>query len=403
MSVLSTFLNFGRSRRVYLDYAAATPVREEVFDAMKPYWAGKFANPGAIHEEGRAAARVVENARQLCGEVLSTPNDTITFTSGGTEANNLALFGMVTHALSTGRALEDIEVITTEIEHPSVLEPLKELEKRGVVVTYTPVDENGRVILDELRKCINEKTLLISISYINSEVGTIEEVKKITHLVRAYKKDHSEQDLYVHLDAAQAPLWLPCRFDSLGVDTMSLDSGKFYGPKGIGVLVAKRGVNISPVSFGGGQEDGVRPGTENVPLIVGFSKALELAQNNHEERSSDVAKIREYCFEKLESIDGVRINGAREARAANNINISINGVEGEYAVVALDVGGIAASTKSACGGKKTGGSHVVRTLYGDDARASETIRFTLGEETTRRDIDHMLKVLHEHIGLVRTN
>lgn len=404
MSVLSQFLSFGRSRRVYLDYAAATPVREDVFDAMQPYFEKKFANPGAIHEEGQEAARVVAKARARIGDVLRTPSDTIVFTSGGTEANNLALIGTVHHALGEGREAQDIEIITTEIEHPSVLEAVRELKKIGVIVTYTPVDTSGNILLEELKKRINAKTLLISFSYVNSEVGTVADVQRITHLVRTYKKKHPEQKLFVHLDAAQAPLWLPCRFDSLGVDYMSLDAGKMYGPKGVGALVRKRGTALSPILFGGGQEVGLRPGTENVPLIVGFAEALVVAQSRFEKRSVEVKEMREYCIERLEKeIEGVTLHGTRTNRVANNVNISIKGVAGEYAVVALDVGGVAASTKSACGGKKTGGSYVVRALTGDDTTANETIRLTLGEETKKSDIDAMLKVLKAHVSLVRSS
>lgn len=393
-----------RTERIYLDHAAATPIRASVLEKMKPYWREVYGNPGAIHAEGRHAANAVAEARGSVARELAVRPDEVTFTSGGTEANNLALFGVVGAARAAGRAPGDIEIISTEIEHPSIIESLKVLEQEGVRIIYVPTDQYGLIDQKKLTELITEHTLLISFSYVNSEVGTIEDVKHITHAVRKYKKHHPAQELFVHLDAAQAPLWLPCRVDSLGVDSLSLDSGKFCGPKGAGVLVHKRSVPIARMVYGGGQESGLRSGTENVPLVVGFAAALAEAQDSYEKRAERVSLLRDRFIRSLEKeITDVSINGSTERRVANNINISIRGVDGEYAVVALDEAGVAASTRSACGSLKGGGSSVVRQLSGEHDRAFQTIRFTLGEETTEAQLDSVVQALAAHVALVRTD
>ena len=390
--------------RVYFDYAAATPLALEVKEAMEPYWQKDFANASAIHKEGQAARKAVEDARGDMAKVLRCRAPEITFTSGGTESNNLAIFGVVEAKVQSGTPYSEIEVISTLIEHPSVLEALKVLENRGVVVRYVPVDEGGRIVDSEFRQLLNEKTLLIVFSYVNSEVGVIENVKHLTHIVRRYKTEHTEQELFVHLDASQAPLWLPCQSDSLGVDLMTLDGGKMYGPKGVGILMHKGYVPITHQTFGGDQESGLRAGTENTALIVGMARAMARANARALERSEEVSKLRDVLIEKLEKeIVGVHLNGSREHRVANNVNISIKGVDGEYAVVWLDNNGVAASTKSACSGAKGGGSHVVRTLTEDEGRSMETIRLTLGEETTEKDLEKVIAVLKEHEKLVRNS
>ncbi|MBI4086543.1 cysteine desulfurase [Candidatus Kaiserbacteria bacterium] len=386
------------SDRIYLDYAAATPVRPEVFAAMQPYFSERFANPSAIHEEGRVARAAVEAARAIVAKLLKIRLEEVTCTSGGTEANNLALFGVVEAAVAGGAHPKDIEVISTMIEHPSVLEALDVLEKRGVGVRLAPVTEEGRIDMRGFETLLSPKTLLVTFAYVNSEVGVVEDVKRVVRTVREYERKSAEgRKVFIHLDASQAPLWLPCAMDALGVDLMTLDAGKCYGPKGAGVLAHKRHVPLRSQSFGGDQEGGLRAGTENVPLIVGCAEALHIAQENYEERADKVGALRDFFFKTLEEkIPNVLINGSREHRVANNCNISIPGIDGEFAVVTLDTHGIAASTRSACAGGKGSGSHVVAAITHDADRAGNTIRFTLGEETTREDLVHVAMALSEH-------
>jgi cysteine desulfurase len=394
--------------RIYLDYAAATPARPEVLSAMQPYFADDFANASAIHAEGQKARAALRAARATIAKLLKIRAEEVTFTSGGTEGNNLAIFGVVDAAIAQGFALRDLEIITTMIEHPSVLEALDALEKRGIGVRRAPVTEEGRIDANAFRELLSPKTLLVTFAYVNSEIGVIEDVKRIVRTVREYERKYEEGDerksgaerrIFVHLDASQAPLWLPIAMDALGVDLMTLDAGKCYGPKGVGVLAHRRHVPIRSQSFGGDQEGGLRAGTENVPLIVGCAEALRIAQESHEKRADEVGALRDLFFTELQRvIPHVLINGSREHRVANNCNISIPGVDGEFAVVTLDAHGIAASTRSACAGNQEGGSHVVAAITGDKERAHNTIRFTLGEETTEEDLRRTVKILSEHVA-----
>ena len=392
-------LGFARSR-TYLDYAAATPVRAEVLRAMVPYQRERFANPSAIHREGREVRRAVESARTGVARVLRVRADGVTFTSGGTEANNLALVGTVEAALAAGRCADELEVISTELEHASVLATLEALRARGVRVVYAPVGSDGRISIAEFEKLLSPRTLLVSVAYVNSEIGVVQDVRRMARSIRSTERAHGT-DIYFHTDASQAPLWLGCALDALDVDLMTLDAGKCYGPKGVGALVHRRQVPLLPLVRGGGQEQGLRSGTEPVSLIVGFAEALRIAQEGVEERASRITKLRDGLIAELERvIPNLMLNGSREHRVANNVNVSVPGINGEFAVVSLDVAGIAASTRSACEGAAGGGSHVVRALSGDEERARSTMRFTLGEETTRRDIHRAARALAAHVQRV---
>lgn len=387
-------------KRIYLDYAAATSVRKEVLDAMQPYWNDVFGNASAVHADGRKAEDALLNARARVGETLVARAADIVFTSGGTESNNLALFGVVEAARASGRAYEDIEIVTTPIEHPSILEPLHVLHARGVAVKFAPVDFEGRIIEKEFKAILSPKTVLVTFAYANSEIGVVQDVKALSRIVRLFRKEQSSAYPYIHVDGSQAPLYLPCKMDSLGIDLMSIDAGKCYGPKGVGVLAMRGDVKLSPLMYGGSQEHGLRPGTVNVALAVGCASALGIAQKNWEERAKKVKALREFFFEKLaEAFPNVVINGSHEHRIANNINISIPSVDGEYAVVGLDTCGISASTRSACKGNEDGGSHVVRALGASDDIVMGAIRFSLGEETTKKDIETTISALKEHIEM----
>ena len=354
-----------------------------------------FANPSAVHTEGSAAREMINTYRLKLARLLGVRQEEVTFTSGGTESNHLAIAGVIEHALAHTHA-GDIEVITTPIEHPSVLETLRAFAARGVRVVYAPVGEDGRIVIESFKKLLSPQTRLVTFAYVNSEVGVVQDVKKLTHIIRTYKKEHPDAKLHVHLDASQAPLWLPCRMDSLGVDMMTLDSGKCYGPKS-GVLVHKRNVSLSPTLRGGDQERGLRAGTENTSSIVGCVESLLWAQDEWKARSTRVSLIRDYGIEQLlKEIPGAQLNGSPEHRVANNIHLSIDGIDGEYAVVYLDSKGIAASTRSACEGGKGGGSHVVQALR-PGTSGTNTVRLTLGEETTKGDIDRVVSTLRTFV------
>jgi len=385
-------------RRVYLDYASATPVAPEVLVAMLPYFTEDFGNAGAIHQEGARAKRALHDARARVAHTLGIKPEGVVFTSGGTESNNLAIAGAVEQLVSNGRTYESIEIISTKLEHPATLNTLEALEKRGVSVVYAPVTEEGHIDMKELPTLLNKKTALVTIAYINSEVGTItrsREVRRVLDRQQTATGNH----ILLHLDAAQAPLWLRCELSRLGADLLSLDAGKFCGPKGCGILARQKNVELMPIFYGGGQEAGLRPGTEPLPLVVGTALALELAQSGREERATHVAVLRNYFFIEIKKqIPVAIVNGAAgEARSPNNVHISIPGLDAEYAVVVLDTAGISASTKSACSSKGGGASAVVSAMTNDHARASSTLRFTLGPDTTKSDIDRTIITLAEYL------
>ncbi len=392
-----------KKTRVYLDYAAATPLRKEVKKAMLPYLDSCFGNASAIHREGAAARRAVEEARERSARALQTRPEFLTFVSGGTEANNLALIGAVEFLAREGRTYSDMEIVTTQIEHPSVLNACKALEARGAHVKYVSVDAEGKVKLDALQALLTAKTVLFSCAYANSEIGTVQNVHAIKKVLTEAEKKHGTKILF-HVDAAQAPLWLSCQLDRTYADLLALDVGKCNGPKGVGLLVRSRRVTLAPIVFGGGQESGLRPGTENTVGIVGASVALELAQRDFKHRSEKVAKVRDAGIAHLlAEIPSAILNGSTgEERLANNINISIPGLDTEFATVVLDTHGFAVSTKSACAGAGGGESSVVNAISGDPARARSTLRISLSPETTVQDLKNLTKVLKSHLVKMNT-
>lgn len=391
---------FQKPKRIYLDHAAATPVLPEVETAMRPYFNDVYGNPSAIHQEGKRAHEVVEEARTDVARTLSVRPSDVTFTSGGTESNNLALRGFVDACVENGVVPDDIEIIATRTEHPSINATLAALEATGCIVTYLPISEDGLTSPEVLAAHLTEKTRLVTIAYANSETGVVQDLSALSRVLKKHERNTGNEIIF-HTDASQAPCWLPCQLERCGVDMMTLDSGKFGGPKGCGVLVHRPRASLQGITYGGGQEDGLRPGTENVPLIVGCTRALVTAQSDYTHRTDKVTQVRDYAIEQLTAIEGVVLNGSREQRLANNINISIPGIDTEFAVVTLDTYGIAASTRSACSGAGSGRSEVVYAMTEDPDRAAATLRLTLGVETTKRDIDRVVSVLATHIAKMR--
>ena len=390
-----------QNNRTHLDYASSTPVRPDVLEGMLPYFSDVWANPSAIYAEGVLAHTVVEEHRTLLARTLHVRVDDITFTSSGTEANNLALIGLVEKMHDSGRAYDTMEIITSRIEHPSIIETVRLLEKRGVQITYVPVTDEGLIDTKSLETFLNEKTVLVSFAYVNSEIGVVQDLKKITRIVRKWNDAHHDNKIFTHSDACQAPLWLPCELDMLGVDMLTLDAGKCYGPKGTGILAHRHWVSLTSLTLGGGQERGLRSGTENVPLIVGGVRAIVRAQKEWETRASQITKLREYGIALIEKeIPEALLNGSRESRVANNINISIPGVDTEYATIWLDARGVAVSTKSACATGDGAGSSVIREISEDESRALATLRFTLGEDSTKEEIETVISLLKEYIKMM---
>lgn len=388
-------------KTIYLDHAAATPMDERVLRAMKSYFATDFANPSSLYSLGVKAKKAVEVARKNVAEMLFAQPDTIVFTSGGTESNNMAIFG-VAQKVKRGH------VITTKIEHDSVLRAVEELEKQGFEVTYLDVDEFGFVSADQVKKALKKETVLVSVMYANNEIGTIEHIADIGREIVKWRKENKTVYPYFHTDACQAAGALELSVEKLHVDLLTLNGSKIYGPKGVGVLYKRRGVKLGSLMFGGRQEFGVRAGTENVAGIVGFGKALELVQDKKEKENKRLVELRDYfitTFSKM--IPQVELNGPnivsnskkykkekeQMSRLPNNLNISFKNIEAEALMFYLDSYGILCSTGSACSTESNEPSHVLTACGYSKERAESSLRFTLGKDTTKKDIDTVLKYL----------
>jgi len=392
-----SFSNFGK-KRIYVDWAATTPLHKEVKKAMEK--AQKvWANPSAIYREGVEAKKTLENMRIKSARILSVKPEEIYFMSGGTEANTTIIHGILNTRLEKGA--EGIHVVTSAIEHSSILENLKFFESRGVKVTYVAPDKNGIVQVEEILKAITPTTALVTCMYANNEIGTIQPVSKIgagIRKIRAEKigkvnRDETQFPIF-HVDASQAPLWLSCELEGLRADAMTLDAHKMQGPKGVGALVVRRNINFQPLLIGGGQERGQRSTTESLELVTGFTTALEIAQREREEKFKSALQMQKYFFTKLTTeLSNAIINGSLEKRLPNNVNISLPNIsDPEMAVLQLDKAGIACSTKSSClKGEEI--SYVVKFLGGEKWRARNTLRFTFSAEMGRGEVDRIVERL----------
>jgi cysteine desulfurase len=385
--------------RVYLDYAAATPLSPNALSAMMPYLEGVYGNASAIHREGQQAQQAVESARESIARTIQVRPEFVTFTGGGTEGNNLAIFGVIQALNMAGTNYSQMEVITTKIEHPSITAAMEKLSEMGVRVKYVEVDETGKIVLSHFKELLSKQTVLVSIAYANSEIGTIQPLHAIKKALSEAERIFSSK-MYLHIDAAQAPLWVSCLSTTVGADLMVLDFAKCNGPKGTGALIRSPRARLTAATYGGGQENNLRPGTENVPGIVGAAVAFAEAQESWKQRAFDVSQVRDAGVQVLMAeVSGIVTNGASGVdRLANNINVSIPGLDTEFAAVVLDSKGFAVSTKLACAGASGGESVVVRETTGDSARASSTLRISLSPNTTVEELRSLATVLKEHVA-----
>lgn len=384
-------------RRIYLDNSATTPVDPDVLAAMMPYLTEKFGNASSIHFFGQETKGAVDKARhQAAGLINARPNE-IVFTSGGTEANNLAVRGLVSRNRTTGPP----HIVTSSIEHPSVKNVCEDLEKQGFAVTYLPVYDNGIVKIEDVRAAIREETILVSMMVANNEIGTIQPVQEIGKLVRELRA--GGRKIWFHTDAVQAAGKIAVDVEEIGCDLLSTSAHKINAPKGIGALYVRRGVRVHPQNIGGRQERGVRGGTEPVPLIVAFGAACEIAGKQLGEESVRLGRLRDRLEGSvLENIPGSLLNGDPAQRLPNIANISFRGIEGEGLLINLDMQGIAVSTGSACSSGSLEPSPVIRALGRGDELARGAIRFSFGRANTREDVDRVLEVLSKSIDALRT-
>lgn len=383
--------------KVYLDHAATTPMDKEVLKAMKPYFCDKYGNPSSIYALGLEARRAVGGARKTIANFLDTTPDCVFFTSGGTESINTAIFGAAKAHSKQGK-----HIITTKIEHKAVLNSYKQLEKQGFEITYLPVSKEGIVDIQSVKEAMKKDTILISIMYANNEIGSIQPVADIGREILKIRKQNNSIYPLFHTDACQATNYLPMKVEALHMDLLSFNGSKMYGPKGCGVLFKRRNLEIEKLIFGGGQEMGMRGGTEDVPSIVGLSKAVELIKNKNQE----LAELRNYFWEKIqEKIPKVILNGPPlddlEKRLPNNLHLSILDIEGEALLLYLDAKEIMCSTGSACESIALEPSHVLTACGLPYEYAHGSLRFTLGKYTTKKEIDYVMKHLPDIVEKLR--
>ena len=377
-------------KRIYLDHAATTPTHPEVVAAMLPYFSDAFGNPSSIHSFGQEAKAAVEEARDQIAVVIGARSEEIVFTGSGTEADNLAIKGIAYANEGRGK-----HIITTSIEHHAVTESCKFLARRGFEVTYLPVNSYGVVDPEDAKKAITDGTILISVMYANNEVGIIEPVAEISRIAR-------ERAIYFHTDAVQTVGHIPVDVNELGVDLLAMSAHKLYGPKGVGALYIRKGTKITPFMHGGEQERRRRASTENVAGIVGFGKAVEIAQREMDEEVKRLTYLREKLIKGLMArIEHIRLNGHPTRRLPNNVNVSVDFVEGESMLINLDLAGIAASTGSACSSGSLEPSHVLQAMGLSHELCHGSLRFSLGRGTTEEDIGRVLQVLPEIVVKLR--
>jgi cysteine desulfurase len=371
---------------IYLDHAASTPMRDEVIQEMIPYFKENYGNPSSIHRYGRMATKAIENARKRIADLVNAHPDEILLTSGGTESNNTALFGTVP---------QNGQLITSSIEHDAVLEPCKKLHAQGCNVRYLSVDGLGMINLDDLENSITKSTSLVSIMYANNEVGTVQPIHEIAKICQ-------ENSVLFHSDAVQAAGKIPIDVKELGIDLMSISSHKINGPKGVGALYVKRGTRLAPFVLGGGQEGGMRSGTENVASIVGFGKACQIAKEGLAENSLHMKSLCDRLIEKVTGqISHVTVNGHRQNRLPNNAHFTFLGVNGEDLIIKLDEHGIAASTGSACSVKTQKASHVLAAMGFSHEQITGSLRLTVGLGNTEDEIDKTVDALKKIVVELR--
>ncbi len=382
---------------IYLDNAASTAVHPEVVKEMLPYFDVQYGNPSSIHQFGRKAKNAIQKARKQVAALIGAEQDEILFTSGGTESNNTILYGFPTlrDVSHVSFSFDKNHIITSSIEHEAILEPCKKLEEKGVKITYLPVDEHGIIDSNDVTNSIAENTVLVSIMFANNEVGTIQPIKEISEICKKYQ-------IPLHTDAVQAVGKVPINVKELGVDALSISSHKINGPKGIGALFIKKGLKIVPYITGGGQENGLRSGTENVASIVGFGKACEIAKERFNENISHFQTLHSSMLSRIvKEIPHVKLNGHPDKRIFNNIHLTFLGVNGEDLIIKLDEHGIAASTGSACSVHTQKASHVLKAMDFNHEQITGSLRMSFGYMNTLDEVEQTVEVLKMVVAELR--
>lgn len=384
---------------IYLDNAATTRTDKKVLKAMLPYFGEKYGNPMAIYSLGQEAREAIESAREKVAKFLNCTPTKIIFTSGATESNNLALKGVI-EFWKKNNPEKVPHIIISAFEHHCIYEPCKALEKNKLAeITYLPVYKDGIVKAEDIKKAIRPNTILVSVMYVNNEIGTVQPIASIGKIISEIRNKNNSKYPLFHTDATQGVQYFDCDVEKLNVDLLSLSAHKIYGPKGIGALYARKNIPLKRIQEGGEQEFSLRAGTHNVPGIVGLGKAIELIKNN---KAPEILKLRNYLIEKgLKEIPGSYLNGSKEKRSPNNVNLRFDNVEGESLVLALDIEGVCASTGSACSSGTLEPSHVLMALGLKHEQAHGSLRLTLSKHTTKKEIDLTVKILGDVIKRLR--
>ncbi|MEI7424868.1 MAG: cysteine desulfurase family protein [Candidatus Staskawiczbacteria bacterium] len=369
------------AKRIYLDYAATTPVDKRVVKAMEPYLSEKFGNTMSLHSFGQEAKFALDQSRQVLADLINAEPNEIVFTGSATESNNLALKGIAFANKNKGN-----HIIISAIEHACIIESAKWLQKQGFEITKLLVDKNGFVNPEDIEKAITDKTILVSVMHASNEIGTIEPITKIGEICR-------KKGVYFHTDASQTLGKIQIDVKKMNIDLLTASSHKMYGPKSVALLYIREGVKIEPILHGGGQENGFRSSTVNIPGIVGFAKAAEICKAEMKVEGKRLAKLRDKLIKGILKINGARLNGSPKERLPNNINVSFPRIEGESLIIRLDLEGIACSTGSACSSIKLEPSYVLLAIGLKPEEAHGSLRITLGRQTTEKDINYILKVL----------
>ncbi|MFH1559041.1 MAG: cysteine desulfurase family protein [Patescibacteria group bacterium] len=394
---------------IYLDYAATTPVDKKVLQKMLPFFDKNFANASSIHRPGQLAQEAVELAQKIIAQSLNCQPHEVIFTSGATESNNLVFQGIF-KALAADSKFKNqkLHFITSNIEHHCVLDSLAALQKESpqrIQITYLKVNSQGLINPEKLKKAIQKNTVLVSIMFVNNEIGSVQPIEKIGRLIASVRKKRNKNNLplYFHSDAAQAFSYFDCDTRKLNLDLVTLSAHKIYGPKGVGALAVKTGVRLTPMQYGGGHQRGLRSGTLNVSGIIGMGEAVNLAQKQRKDNTQKITALRDYFIAQIEKqIPGAKLNGPRKKRSPNNINFSFAGAEGESIVLLLSQKGIAVSTGSACSAESLESSHVQLAIHPKNhLSAHSSIRFSLGKFTTKQELATTVKVLKNVLKKLR--
>jgi len=389
-----------KKKEIYFDHAATTYIDKKVLKIMEPYLKEEYGNPSSLYNKGRVTKRAITDSKKTIASLLHALPENIIFTSGGTESDNLAIFGITKAHQNSGK-----HIITTTIEHHAVSEPIEQLKKQGFEITYLKVNKEGIVNVKELVKAIRPDTVLISIMHANNEIGSIQPIEEIGREILKFRKKNQTNFPYFHTDACQSAGYLDLDVEKMHVDLLTLNGGKIYGPKGIGILYLRRGVKIEPIMFGGDQEKKLRPGTENVPAIVGLAHAFELVQKNSEKEKIRLERLSKYLWKEVEkNIPKVQLNGPEigsKDRLPNNVNIVFLDIEGEALILYLDEYGIMCSTGSACTSSSLKPSHVLLAIGLPYEYAHGSLRFSLGHCNSKSDIDYIIKHLPKIVEQLR--